>query len=549
MAIEGAYKAGGFRVVLDWRCKNSDLGVPEHRRRVVMILAHKSQARIPEEVVAYQAALAGIARDEELDASITLEDVFLSHGPALGPADLTFENCMVSAADIAASKQLTLVEVRKVAACKAEIKLRVGDRESWFTGDMKHGGGEGQFPNLHKTEGRTPTITASHCHHALYCFNQAHEGFFLVPELMIARGFGAVPIRVACEYFHGLPNGWSQLGKLVGGAVTPPAYRVAFRVLMEMAPNIMKPRLLSPVVDMTFRSAFSDEELASCSMHIRFQGKFLVYPGTEAYLKRDFVNPDFQCIGTADWAHIHTVEFGSAHTRLHLPGGVLHVIKHALQSQGVDTHEALRHAHSSPAYVKTDMIKKRGNNLGGVGFIAQPGVRNRIWDADTNAAGNKIGQCHFKGQVTGQAADEEARRGQELRAQQYLSYLHNVQHVCNATDAAIACHMGEAACRRLESMVGSKLERTASRTYPSVQIGLNPGITMHLDKGDSCEATWQLVGEKCAMGLPQCRTILHFQDGDAIVFDASKIWHGMVRVPPSICLNACYSMYFNKSLA
>ena len=72
---------------------------------------------------------------------------------------------------------------------------------------------------------------------------------------------------------------------------------------------------------------------------------------------------------------------------------------------------------------------------------------------------------------------------------------------------------------------------------------------MHLDPGDSCEATWQMVGKQSAMGLPEVRCVLHFEDGDAVVFQAARIWHGMMRVPPEVCLNACYSQYFNGQLA
>ncbi len=192
------------------------------------------------------------------------------------------------------------------------------------------------------------------------------------------------------------------------------------------------------------------------------------------------------------------------------------------------------------------MSVKRGNARG-VGFVAQPGVRNRLWDKTHNSAGTKVGWCHFKGQNDKQNADQAE---QAKLQQKYLSYLHNVQRVCNAADAALAEHVGDTVCRRLRAARQSGLPvGTASRTYPSAQVGLNVGVTCHLDIDDSWEATWALVGQDSPMGLAECRTVLHFSDGDVCMFEANAIWHCMIRVPPEMFQNAIYSMYFNKSLA
>lgn len=547
--IQHAYQEGGYRQVLLWRCKNDDLGVPEHRSRAIIVLAHESQGALPEESAAYTRTLEKLLLAEKQDSRLDLADVLL---PADGNSgDLTLKNCMVSEADLIASRTLSPSEAAKVVTCKALVRSMVGERDSWFTADLRNGGGANQYPNLHLTEGRTPTITSSHCHRGIYCLNRLHERFFLVPELMAARGFSGIPIRVACELFHSQPQGWSRLGWLVGGAVTPVAYRVLLRLLMVMAPMVMAPSLPARPGQVNLRHAFSPQELVVASMAQRFQHKFLVWEGSETYLLRDGMNPNYDCVTTtaADgWKHIHSAELPDAYTQITLPSGVVHVIRRALQSQGVDTALALAYAHSSCAHVKTNMAGKRGT-MRGVGFVAQPGTRHRVWDAELNASGNKIGQCHFKGQVSGLITDPDLRKAQKAQRHAYLSYLHNVQHVCNATDAAVAYHMGRAACDRMTTMARSGLTQTASRTYPSVQIGLNPGVTMHLDPGDSCEATWQMVGKQSAMGLPEVRCVLHFEDGDAVVFQAARIWHGMMRVPPEVCLNACYSQYFNGQLA
>jgi hypothetical protein len=224
---------------------------------------------------------------------------------------------------------------------------------------------------------------------------------------------------------------------------------------------------------------------------------------------------------------------------------VIHCIQRGLQRQGIDTIHALGVAHSSPLYVKTDMSSKRGNARG-IGFVAQPGVRNRIWDHKPNAFGNKIGQCHFKGQSTKPGADEKE---QLALKQKYLSYLHQVQAVCNAADAALAEHLGPELCKRLNTTQASNLPQgTASRTYPAAQVGVNVGCTCHFDASDCFEATWALLGKDCAMGLPECRTVLHFSDGDICMFQADSIMHCMIRVPPEMFRNACFSMYYNKSL-
>ncbi len=55
--VQEAYLAGGYRVVIEWRCRNQDLGVPEHRTRVLLMLAHASQEPVVNESVAYRDTL------------------------------------------------------------------------------------------------------------------------------------------------------------------------------------------------------------------------------------------------------------------------------------------------------------------------------------------------------------------------------------------------------------------------------------------------------------------------------------------------------------
>ena len=553
--IRDAYTQGGYRVVLHWRCTNAELGVPEHRERVLLLLAHETQRVLQDELATYQTVLQRFVHQERMDSNIKIEDVLIGHSnPVNTPrrsrarwtADATLENCQVTPQEFERCSNLTQAEQIKVLACKQEIAERVGDRVHWYTGDLKNGGSSGQFPNLHKTEGRTPTITSSHAYRGIFCFNRNNERFFTIPELMILRGFSCTPILVACEEFAKRKGGWAHLGWLLGGAVTPAAYRVMMLVLLETAPAIMRPLPPSPPMDKVLQPAFTVDELHAASLLVRFAHKFLTLPGSEPFLKRDFVNPSVLCVNTESWTHLHTRDFTSNYTRIHTPSGVIHVFKCALQSQGVNTKSALMVAHSSSEHVKTNMAGKRG--MAGVGFIAQPGTRNRLWDKGHNSAGNKIGQCHFKGQMRDALLDDAALRGQAQRKHAYLSYLHNVQHVCNATNAAIAQYLGSTTTSRLNCMQSSGLEQTASRLYPSVSIGLNPGVTVHLDAADKCEATWQLLGFGCAMGIPEVLTILHFQDGDACVFDSTSIWHCMLRVPPEMGLNANFSQYSNKKL-
>ena len=115
-------------------------------------------------------------------------------------------------------------------------------------------------------------------------------------------------------------------------------------------------------------------------------------------MHRDFRNPEFECIPIEDWQHIDTGEFPERYTQIKMTSGVLHVFKQALQSQRMDTNFALTCAHASADYVKTNMASKRGHTMGAVGRIFQPGQRERVWDPIVNETGNKISQCHFKGQ-------------------------------------------------------------------------------------------------------------------------------------------------------
>ena len=556
--FEEACKSGGYHCVLRWEAKGA-LGVPEHRERILMIYAHKSQlhgadSRDGYRVLrkCYTAALAKALEMEVADSSISLADVILCEATdASRVGDLTLESCAVSREEFMASSVLTLCQAAKVAECQRQIVEGGGTLDQWYTGDLRHGGGTGQFPNLHKTPGRTPTITAEHAHHGLYCFHKAVNRFFLVPELMIARGFSPVAILVACEHFHRLKGGWKRLGVLLGGAVTPAAYRVLFGVLMDVVPDVMLAKTLAPPSEFTWAPAHTAEELASYGMVRRYKFKYLVLPGTEQWLARDFLQSNFTCLPTTDWTHVHTKDFKGPYTKVHVPGGTLHVFPKALQSQGINTKDALRQAYSSPAWVKTDMSGKRGSTAHSVGFTAQPGVRNRIWDSERSANGDKVGQCHFRGQEapaegdvdTGAVLEDQARR-----KQQYLSYLHSIQRVCNATDAAVVEHMGSAVLERVQSMKRAGWHGTISRSYPTAFVGINPGVTCHLDGSDIKHACWQLLGENCAMGLPECNRVLHFQDGDAVVFDATAIWHCHMRTPPELGQNVVISMFWSKDM-
>jgi site-specific DNA-cytosine methylase len=572
--IMQAAAAGGYRELLRWKCRvNEDLGLPEHRDRFMLVLAHRTHAVIADESAQYQASLTAHC-DSECENSIQLRDVFLDwQSPSSKKSDaseLTLNDCSITAHDLERVCTLSLAEATKVTKCKQEIFRRaqegVGSAattpdgtvtcSSWYTGDLCNSDTSG-WSSLHKTIGRIPTVLSSHGSRAIYCFHHSRDRFFLVPELMVARGFSQIPIMAGCDQFSGSDVGWSTLGWLVGGAAPPTAYRAILKVLWDLAPSIMRNPAAARPGECDLGFSFDEDDLRQYSMSTRFGGTYLQYPGSERWALRDFNKSRF--VVTTDWHHVHVKDFATVYTKVKVPGdtmcvasreacapgGIIHCIQRGLQRHGIDTMQALGVAQSSPAYVKTDMSAKRGNARG-VGFVAQPGVRNRMWDHTKNKSGNKIGQCHFKGQSSKPGVDQD----EQLALQQkYLSYLHHVQAVCNAADAVLAEHVGTQVCNRLRATQDAQLPKgTASHTYPAVQVGVNVGCTCHFDEGDCSEATWALLGKDCAMGLPECRTVLHFSDGDVCMFEAHEVMHCMIRVPPEMFLNACFSMYYNKRL-
>ena len=329
--VMDAARQGGYRVLVQWECRaNEELGVPEHRDRLVMLLGHKTHAGAPDEGIQYALALQECIQRERDDSQLELAHVFLDHQKGTS-TELTLVDCGIGPAEVTKMTMLTPSEAHKVRECKKEILLRaqrgVGEASvqsdgsikcaSWYTGDMLHSGGAG-FPNLHKTIGRLPTVIASHGYRGVYSFHHSRERFFLVPELMVARGFSALPIMAACNQFGDSELGWRTLGWLVGGAAPPSAYRVILNVLYQMAPHVMKRGASFPTGQLTLPSAFSHGDLETFSMVQRFKWTYLVYPGAEAWVMRDFNRTP--SVRTDDWQHIYVKDFKQPYTQVHVPG-------------------------------------------------------------------------------------------------------------------------------------------------------------------------------------------------------------------------------------
>ena len=216
------------------------------------------------------------------------------------------------------------------------------------------------------------------------------------------------------------------------------------------------------------------------------------------------------------------------------------VVLQCMQREGVDVSEALGVGQSSTRHVETNMEKKRAG-IQGVGFVAQPGVRYRLWDPSD--AESKVGHCaHF-------------------HTEKYLSYLHKVQSICNKMMAGAM--RPESQAPEMRSIVddiakGTSIAREcglehggttpggASAAHPSVQIGVNSGAVMHLDSHDASLAIWGVTGREVAFCLGQAQTMLHLPAGCVMAFPASKVWHCMPRCHPNVMMDANFSRYFNK---
>jgi site-specific DNA-cytosine methylase len=334
--IMHAAAAGGYRELLRWKCRvNEDLGLPEHRDRFMLVLAHKSHVSINNEVDEYNKSLLKHCSSDLLNAPLELSSVFLDwETPGRKRArsgELTLNDCLITAADLQRACTLTVTESQKVTDCKNEILARaeqgIGEASispdnivtcsSWYTGDLCHSGMQG-WSSLHKTIGRIPTVLASHGARGIYCFHKSRDRFMLVPELMVARGFSDIPIKAGCDQFCGSDEGWSTLGWLVGGAAPPTAYRALLQVLWDLAPGLMRNPVSVQPGDIDLGVAFTDEDLEFRSLSARFQATYLLYPGAGEWQLRDFGRT--QVLSTSDWRHVYVKDFDQPYTRVKVPG-------------------------------------------------------------------------------------------------------------------------------------------------------------------------------------------------------------------------------------
>lgn len=189
----------------------------------------------------------------------------------------------------------------------------------------------------------------------------------------------------------------------------------------------------------------------------------------------------------------------------------------AMQDMGVHLKSAKANALRTEEFLY-DMNVKRGPDKVGVGYCPQPGIRHRMEEgSDTDR--EKIEHAELK----------PNKRDPESR-QQYASILHNLQGVANAMVQSTMPWMKPMLKESAEwQKVYLPESGSISEVYPSITLGIQTGMPIHVDEGDSARATWGILGpvEIC---FPEFEVVLQLQSGDVLTFDASKVYHACTAI-------------------
>ena len=514
---------GGYRLKYTWKFAGPEVGLCQTRRRIIQVLYHECAPACAEPWAKFETILQQYCAAESEDA-ITLEGCVLRPRIETPADELCLEDCGIGETTIKLAHTLRPADVEKLSEIRTQIQrgeLVVGD---WAMADLAN---SSLWGYVNRT-GNAPTVLASHGARTLFHLNPTVNRFTYWPEHWILQGYPELALRVAAQAHGETPSGEKALFRMAGNATPYPAYRVLLQALADMRPDVMRPLKPPPVEHVTLSEFMTHDECAQL-----MRGKYIVHPNGDKYARRDYAS--HVRVSSLHWDHIYLS--GEQTYIFHVPGGEVVVHLNAMQRAGINPREALGVALSSPDHVVTDMAPKR--SIHSVGFIAQPGVRYRLWEPCESARKVQI------------AANKDRLA--------YLKYIHRVQRVCNGMLEGTL----HSKCEILERDRANLLERmdaaracglhvgalpgAAAKAFPSVQIGINCGAAMHLDEGDNYFATWGCVGDSIPMALGECNTMLHMPPGAVVEFDSTSIWHCMVRVPPELFNNANFSCYFNST--